>query len=817
MLAPLLRALRPAAFLAAFAALLGFASTASATGVTCATTPLAAATGYTEFIAGSGHRGSESEGAIAWGGNLDASGMTVGTRLSSGANDPTLVVAGTHGGFNLQKGSAYLNPASGVNFNGGGHYLATDPIDFAAAFTDLKARSTSWGTASATGTVTSGVTGGNAATILTGTNGDLNVFDLTQADLPSGRHIGIDIPAGSTALINVAGSSITLSGQMWIKVGGSWQQASDGVMAGYPGILWNVPAATSITMNFGSAWGGSILAPNANLAVASVGHTIGQVIAASFSSNYETHQNLFTGCLPGTGGGPTPPVTNTADVQIAKTASSATPQGNQAFSYTLTAKDNGADTAKDVVVHDTLPVGLTYVSSSAGCAIAASIVTCTVGDLANGASKAFTINVVANPIAAAASVPDPGAQHELTISKVEQQVDLDAGETRTVSISCPSSGAILSDGSIRVDAVDQGTGSLTDVHVLAAHSTGIAAWEAVVRNDATGRAQGKAEAVCLPAKTEADHGHQHSLTVSDPATSATAALAIGRQSATVACATGSHPIVPGYVLTGGAATPVGSEPVAGGGWKLTFDVTAPTSATVSVRCLGDTVDAASGHTHALVSAHVARTVTVPAGQTITEPVTCADDAKGIVATWTLPAGVFSLGNEPQPKTRVFKLVNTTSSDQVATIDLECLNVRTGPETNPGATPSVITNTATISTSSTDAVPADDTASATVTVSSNLAVPAVAASAVVRSGVVALRASCPSGSCSGTATISSGTTLLATGVFRISGTSKTVKLRLTTAGQRALRSGGRHRATVTVTSRHGKKTGVSGRTVVLKRA
>jgi choice-of-anchor A domain-containing protein/uncharacterized repeat protein (TIGR01451 family) len=812
--APAVRAFRPAAFLIALLALLGFASTASATGpVTCATDPLGAAATYTEFIAGNGHRGSESEGAIAWGGNLDASGMTVGTRLSSGANDPTLVVAGTHGGFNLQKGSAYLNPASGVNFNGGGHYLATNPIDFVAAFTDLKAKSTSWGATASTGTVTSGVTGGNAATILTGTSSGLNVFNLTQADLPSGKHIGIDIPAGATALINVAGSSITLSGQMWIKVGGGWQQASDGVMAGYPGILWNFPTATSITMNFGSAWGGSILAPNANLNVASVGHTIGQVITASFSSNYETHQNLFAGCLPG--GGPTPPVTNDADVQITKTSSNATPQGNQAFSYTLTAKNNGPDTAKDVVVRDTLPVGVTYSSSSTGCAIAASIVTCTVGDLANGASKAFTINVVANPIAAAASVPDPGAQHELTISKVEQQVDLNAGETKTVSISCPSSGAILSDGAIRVDAVDQGTGTLTDVHVLAAHSTGIASWEAVVRNDATGRAQGKAEAVCLPGKTEADHGHQHSLKVSDPVTSTTAALVAGRQTATVACATGTHPIVPGYVLAGGAATLAGSEPTTGG-WKFTFDVTAATNATVSVRCLSDTVDAASGHTHALVSNHVARTVTVPAGQTITEQVTCADDAKGIVGTWTLPAGVYSLGNEPQPKTRVFKLINTTGSDQVATIDLECLNVRTGPETNPGATPSVIDNTATITTSSTDAVPANNSSTATVTVSSNLAVPVVAHSALVSSGVVALRTS-SSGSASGTATITSGTTVLAKGAFRISGGTKTLKVKLTAAGKRALRSGSTHRATVTLKTRHGKKTGVSGRTVVLKRA
>lgn len=814
MLAFAVRAFRPVAILGALIALLGFASNASATGSSaCVTTnQLGAAAPYTEFIAGNGHRGSESEGAIAWGGNLDASGMTVGTRLSSGASDPTLVVAGTHGGFNLQKGSAYLDPASGVNFNGGGHYLASNPIDFSAAFTDLAAKSTAWAGATANGTAAAGVAGGNTVLVLTGTDPTLNVFSITPAQLAAYNGIGYDVPAGSTVLVNVSGTAVTLQGQMWIKQGGSWTQVNDDVMASWPGILWNFPTATAITMNFGSAWGGSILAPNANLNVASVGHTIGQVITAQFSSNYETHQRLFAGCLPDTTGTPTPPVTNDADVQITKTASNATPKGNEAFSYTLTAKGNGPDTAKDVVVHDTLPVGVTYVSSSTGCAIAGSIVTCTVGDLASGASKAFTINVTANPIAASSTVPDPGAQHELTIGKVEQQVDLEAGETKTVSISCPAAGAILSDGSIRIDAVDQGTGGLTDVHVLSGRSTGTASWEAVVRNDATGRAQGKAEAVCLPGTTEADHGHQHALKVSDVVSSAPQAWGVGTQTATVACATGTHPIVPGFAFAGGAATVSGSEPVSGG-WTFTVNVTAPTTATLSARCLSDTVDAVDGHTHALVSNHIARTVAVPAGQTVTEQVTCADDAKGIVATWSLPAGVTALGNEPQPKTRVFKLVNTTGSDQQATIDLECLDVRTGPEVAPGATPAVIDNTATIATSSTDAIPANDSSTARITVSTNLVVPVASGSGTVSHGTVALRASCK-GTCSGTAVVSSGTSVLAKGAFKITGSSKTVTLKLTKAGKRVLRSGS-HKTVVTLTSRHGK--GVTARTVTLKRA
>ena len=104
------------------------------------THPLGDATPYTEFVETHGVRGSESEGAIAYGGDLGANGMTVGTRLTSAASAPTLVVGGSHGQwFNLQRGSAWVVPRSGVNFNGGGSYLDANPLDITTAFTGLRA------------------------------------------------------------------------------------------------------------------------------------------------------------------------------------------------------------------------------------------------------------------------------------------------------------------------------------------------------------------------------------------------------------------------------------------------------------------------------------------------------------------------------------------------------------------------------------------------------------------------------------------------------------------------------------------------------
>ena len=87
---------------------------------------LAKGTKVEVYVETNGTRGAESEGSIAYGGSFSGSGFTVGSHLPSStpASTPTLVVAGTHGTFNLQRGSAYVDPQTGVNFNGG---AGTDP------------------------------------------------------------------------------------------------------------------------------------------------------------------------------------------------------------------------------------------------------------------------------------------------------------------------------------------------------------------------------------------------------------------------------------------------------------------------------------------------------------------------------------------------------------------------------------------------------------------------------------------------------------------------------------------------------------------
>jgi uncharacterized repeat protein (TIGR01451 family) len=67
----------------------------------------------------------------------------------------------------------------------------------------------------------------------------------------------------------------------------------------------------------------------------------------------------------------------------------------QALSYTITITNNGPDAAANVVVTDTLPSEVTFVSAT-GCSHSSGIVTCNIASLANSASQNFEIHVTVN-------------------------------------------------------------------------------------------------------------------------------------------------------------------------------------------------------------------------------------------------------------------------------------------------------------------------------------------------------------------------------------------------------------------------------------
>ena len=83
-----------------------------------------------------------------------------------------------------------------------------------------------------------------------------------------------------------------------------------------------------------------------------------------------------------------------ADIAVTKTATNLTPRVGEAFNFTVTVTNNGPATASGLKVTDSLPAGLTYVSSTAstGTYISGTGIW-DIGALANGATATLTIGV----------------------------------------------------------------------------------------------------------------------------------------------------------------------------------------------------------------------------------------------------------------------------------------------------------------------------------------------------------------------------------------------------------------------------------------
>jgi uncharacterized repeat protein (TIGR01451 family) len=82
-----------------------------------------------------------------------------------------------------------------------------------------------------------------------------------------------------------------------------------------------------------------------------------------------------------------------ADLGVLKAASSDTGVVGTDLTYTIAVSNNGPANATGVVLTDTLPADVTFVSASTGCSPSGNTITCNIGNLANGASTTITITV----------------------------------------------------------------------------------------------------------------------------------------------------------------------------------------------------------------------------------------------------------------------------------------------------------------------------------------------------------------------------------------------------------------------------------------
>ncbi len=254
----------------------------------CSATPLGLAGGFNVFVFGNlAQNGSDTEGRMAAGGSVQLNSYSVGELEPNPPGAQDVLVAGGHlsfangtvrGGdvvYGLTQQILNVNVPDGVVRQGA-------PIDFAAERTAQQARSASLAALAANGSTQ--VTPWGAIT-LTGTDPVRNVFTLTTAQLQTASSFTIQAPAGSSVVVNLAGTSAAMQNFGFSLSGPARER-----------VLFNFHQATSLQM---SSIGveGSILAPYAAVQFNN-GVIHGSLVAASLQGNGQSNRRPFEGCLP---------------------------------------------------------------------------------------------------------------------------------------------------------------------------------------------------------------------------------------------------------------------------------------------------------------------------------------------------------------------------------------------------------------------------------------------------------------------------------------------------------------------------------------
>jgi choice-of-anchor A domain-containing protein len=252
---------------------------------------LGAASQFDVFTAGSlTDSGASIQGRVAAGGDALVQSISIGTSLAPNASRGDLIVGRNltvgGGGGSVPNGKVTYGgtlTANGVLNTLGGIHKADPPFSFADEFATVSDLSAQWAGLTANGTVG----GPTYDTRFTGTSTTRNVFAITAAALQGIGKITINVPAGSTTLINVSGSTFT-NALYGIDLVGATPET----------VLWNFPLATSLQQSSGLDWKGTLLAPHAGDSVTN-GNFYGQLLVdhATIGSEGFFHRP-FAGCLP---------------------------------------------------------------------------------------------------------------------------------------------------------------------------------------------------------------------------------------------------------------------------------------------------------------------------------------------------------------------------------------------------------------------------------------------------------------------------------------------------------------------------------------
>lgn len=252
-------------------------------------------------IAGNISTGADVEGRIA-AANQVLQATTIGSALGT---DPYGSLAGgyalvagngttTQGYFNINGGGNVFSSDGNYNFNDGGKLVSSGvaPINFSSLRTAMDTETVQLASLTANGVVGAPTpTGGNPSwLVLSGSSTTLNVFTLTAAQFASVNNpIDIQVPAGSTVIINVEGTNVTLGAGIYLNGVQESDSNNDG-----GDILFNFANAATVTID--GQLNGAVLAPFAVLTGGS--QMGGNFIAASIGGTGEVHNDEFSGTLP---------------------------------------------------------------------------------------------------------------------------------------------------------------------------------------------------------------------------------------------------------------------------------------------------------------------------------------------------------------------------------------------------------------------------------------------------------------------------------------------------------------------------------------
>ena len=174
-----------------------------------------------------------------------------------------------------------------------------------------------------------------------------------------------------------------------------------------------------------------------------------------------------------------PMMTTDADLAVSKVASDDTPQPGETVTFMLTVENLGPATASNVVLVDTLPAEMTYVSDDSGCDTSGlPTISCALGALNAGSSA--VVEVVAdvsgsaldgdsfiNSASASSDSPDPNLSNngaDLTLDVEDPVVpSVDMTVDKTASDSQPAAGGLLT---YTVEVINDGPSTASNVTVV---------------------------------------------------------------------------------------------------------------------------------------------------------------------------------------------------------------------------------------------------------------------------------------------------------------------------------------------------------------